>query len=59
MDFGDSENDTVRSGQSQPILSDVRVQTEWMESEYIRPKIYDEVRRELEGFDSTAENVAG
>jgi hypothetical protein len=51
MDFGDSENDTVRSGQSQQILSDVRVRTEWMESGYVRPKIYGEVRRELDGFD--------
>jgi hypothetical protein len=54
MDFRDSENDTVRSGQSQPILSDVRVRAEWMKSRYVRPKIYEEVRRELDGFDSTA-----
>jgi hypothetical protein len=59
MDFGDSENDAVRSGQSQPILSDVRVRAEWMKSGYIRPEIYEEVRRELDGFDSTAEEGAG
>jgi hypothetical protein len=46
MDFGDSENDTVRSGQSQPILSNVRVRAEWMKSGYVRPEIYEEVRRE-------------
>jgi hypothetical protein len=59
MDFGDSENDTVRSGQSQPILSDVRVRAEWMTSGYVRPEIYEEVRREIDGFNSTAEKGAG
>jgi hypothetical protein len=59
MDLGDSENDAVKSGQSQPILSDVRVQAEWMKSGYVRPEIYEEVRRELDGFDSTAEKGAG
>jgi hypothetical protein len=59
MDFGDSLNDTVRSSQSQPILSDVRVRAEWMKSGYVRPEIYEEVRRELDGFDLTAEKGAG
>jgi hypothetical protein len=54
MDLGDSENDTVRSGQSQLILSEVRVRAEWMKSGYVRPEIYEEVRLELEEFDSTA-----
>ena len=30
-----------------------------MQSGYVRPEIYEEVRRELDGFDSTAEKVAG
>jgi hypothetical protein len=59
MDFGDSLNDTVWSSQSQPILSDVRVRAEWMKSGYVRPEIYEEVRRELDGFDLTAEKGAG
>jgi hypothetical protein len=59
MDFGDPENDTVRSGQSQSILSDVRVRAEWMKSGYVRPEIYEEVRREIDGFYSTAEKGAG
>jgi hypothetical protein len=59
MDLEDSENDTVRSGQSQPISPDVRVRAEWMKSGYFRPEICEEVRRELDGFDSIAENVAG
>ena len=59
MDFGYSANETVRSSQSQPISSDVRVWAEWMKSGYVRPEIYEEVRRELDGFDSTAGKVAG
>jgi hypothetical protein len=59
MDFGGSENDTVRSGQSQPISSDVRVRADWMNSGYVRPEIYEEVRRELDGIYSTAEKLQG
>lgn len=59
MDIENSDVDTIRSGPSQPSSSNVLVQAAWMKDGYIRPEIYDEVRRELDGIDVTVEKAAG
>jgi hypothetical protein len=59
MDIENSDVDKIRSGPSQPSSSNVLVQAVWMKDGYIRPEIYDKLRRELDGIDVTVEKAAG
>jgi hypothetical protein len=50
-----SENNTIAAAPSVPGPPMMLVQAEWMRRGYVRPEIYEEVRKELEVNDATIE----
>jgi hypothetical protein len=54
-----SENNTTATRKTVASPPRMRVQAEWMRRGYVRPEIYEELRKRLDGNDATIETMQG